>query len=217
MDKNSTAESTSSSRLAGLTQELDLLSQKVKENQPVSPEQTQSLVSPETPLSPPTPPAQASMAPDSVLPPPPVPTPPNEKKKSKVFFWIISVILLLALLGVGGFVLLGDKATNFFGSKTTPSPTPTPFVGATPIPTPILTPSPSAQGKDEEASNSGKVEETAKIYCGSPRPDNCPLLPISSPPYLCGSDGLSYSNPCMACANSKLDYYFVSQDACSSK
>lgn len=226
MDKNSTTDSTGNNRLLGLTRELDMLSQKAKESTPMAPnpssealmqtpEQVQSVV-PKQPAPPPAVTAEpGSVSPPSVLPPAPESKGPSGAKKSKVVFWIISIILFLALLGIGAFALLSNGTSGLLNNKSTQTPIPTPLVKTTPVPTPALTPSPTPLGEDGEASSSAMVKDEAKVYCGNPRPDNCPLLSIDPPPYICGSDSVSYSNPCLACANAKLNYYTVSQDVCS--
>jgi len=190
-------------RLSSLGAELDQISQKAKQIPPV----TQEAVAEEnTPQSISSVPSQ-----DSVLPPTPTPPSPPKISKSKTGIWVLTALILLVLLGVGGYVMFGDKLVNIANPITAPAVTPAPTPVATQVP--VASPSPDAMEKESTAS--GEMSKADKVYCGSPRPEVCAQIAIDPPPYICDSEGNSYSNSCIACANEEVEYYSLQEEPCS--
>lgn len=66
------------------------------------------------------------------------------------------------------------------------------------------------EGSEESAA--GTREE--RLLCESTRPQVCTQECIVGPPFICGSDGISYCSPCQACANPQVEWYLIQDEPC---
>ena len=56
---------------------------------------------------------------------------------------------------------------------------------------------------DEDTEEDTANKDIEQTYCDEPRPENC--IQVYEP--VCGSDGVTYSNGCVACSSKRVDWH----------
>lgn len=136
-----------------------------------------------------------------------------------VFALAISVFLILQLRPLFSlFKPIENETMTFIDEKSSNQLTPSP---TTLIENPESTDSSEiidlgSTGTPSSIPNNQEQESSAdRFACPLPKPEVCTMECIVNPPFICGSNGKSYCNNCIACSDPEVDWYVVQTEPCS--